>query len=61
MIGVLESLKAPERFESLILVGPSSRYIDDGNYVGGFTAAQIEELLESLPDNYMGWSAAMAP
>jgi sigma-B regulation protein RsbQ len=61
MIGVLASLEAPELFESLILVGPSPRYIDDADYVGGFSAAQIEELLESLADNYMGWSAAMAP
>ena len=61
MIGVLASLKAPELFERLILVGPSPRYIDDGEYVGGFSASQINELLESLADNHMGWSAAMAP
>jgi sigma-B regulation protein RsbQ len=61
MIGVLASLQAPELFESLVLIGPSPRYIDDGDYVGGFTAAQIEELLQFLNDNYMGWSAAMAP
>jgi sigma-B regulation protein RsbQ len=61
MIGVLASLKAPELFDRLVLVGPSPRYIDDGDYVGGFSAAQINELLESLADNYMGWSAAMAP
>lgn len=61
MIGVLASQKAPELFDRLILVGPSPRYIDDGDYVGGFTAAQIDELLDSLADNYMGWSAAMAP
>ena len=61
MIGALASLKDPELFESLIMVGPSPRYIDDGEYVGGFTAAQIDELLESLSDNFMGWSTAMAP
>jgi sigma-B regulation protein RsbQ len=61
MIGVLASLKAPELFERLILVGPSPRYIDDGDYVGGFSASQINELLDSLADNHMGWSAAMAP
>jgi sigma-B regulation protein RsbQ len=61
MIGVLASLKAPELFSSLVLVGPSPRYIDDGDYVGGFTAAQIEELLEFLRENPMGWSQAMAP
>ena len=61
MIGVLASLKAPEVFESMVLVGPSPRYINDGDYVGGFTETEIEGLLDSLADNYMGWSAAMAP
>jgi sigma-B regulation protein RsbQ len=61
MIGVLASLKDTSMFESLVLVGPSPRYIDDGDYVGGFAAAQIEELLEFLGDNHMGWSAAIAP
>ncbi len=61
MIGALASLKAPELFESLIMVGPSPRYIHDGDYVGGFAAEQIEELLEFLGDNHLGWSAAMAP
>ena len=61
MIGVLASLQAPKLFESLVLVGPSPRYIDDDDYVGGFSAAQIDELLDFLADNYMGWSSAMAP
>jgi sigma-B regulation protein RsbQ len=61
MIGVIASLKAPELFSSLVLVGPSPRYIDDGGYVGGFSAPQIEELLDFLADNPMGWSQAMAP
>jgi sigma-B regulation protein RsbQ len=61
MIGVMASIKAPEMFERLILVGPSARYVDEGEYIGGFSHAQIEELLESLADNHLGWSAAMAP
>ena len=61
MVGVLASLKAPALFESLVLVGPSPRYINDGSYVGGFSEDQIEELLESMADNHIGWSAAMAP
>jgi sigma-B regulation protein RsbQ len=61
MIGVLAALQAPSRFGSLILVGPSARYIDDDGYRGGFSAAQIEELLDFLVDNQLGWSAAMAP
>jgi sigma-B regulation protein RsbQ len=61
MIGILASLKDPDLFESLILVGPSPRYIDDAGYVGGFKSEQIDELLDFLTDNHMGWSAAMAP
>jgi sigma-B regulation protein RsbQ len=61
MIGVLASLKDPKLFNRLILVGPSPRYIDDGDYVGGFSATQIDELLDFLANNHMGWSSAMAP
>ncbi len=61
MIGLLASLKAPDMFRSLVMVGPSPRYIDDGDYIGGFKVQQIEELLAFLSDNYMGWSTAMAP
>lgn len=61
MIGVLASIKAPGLFDTLILVGPSPRYIDDGDYVGGFSASDIDELLASFADNPLAWSAAMAP
>ena len=61
MIGVLAAKAAPELFDKLVLVGPSPRYINDGDYVGGFTEAQIHELLEFLDSNHMGWSQAMAP
>jgi sigma-B regulation protein RsbQ len=61
MVGVLAANASPERFGALVLVGPSPRYIDDGGYVGGFTEADIEGLLESLDSNYLGWSQAMAP
>ena len=61
MIGVLAAIEEPDRFDKLVLVGPSPRYIDDEGYVGGFAAPDIEELLESLESNYLGWSSAMAP
>jgi sigma-B regulation protein RsbQ len=61
MIGVLAVQKAPGMFGKLVLVGPSARYINDGDYVGGFSEKQIEELLQFLESNHMGWSAQMAP
>jgi sigma-B regulation protein RsbQ len=61
MIGALAAAAEPERFGKLVLVGPSPRYIDDGDYTGGFTREDIEGLLESMDSNYLGWSHAMAP
>ncbi|QQQ74036.1 alpha/beta hydrolase [Saccharothrix sp. 6-C] len=61
MIGVLAANRDPSRFGALVLVGPSPRYVDDGDYRGGFSAQDIEELLDSLDSNYLGWSATMAP
>lgn len=61
MIGILAAEKAPGMFGKLVLVGPSARYIDDDGYAGGFSAKQIEELLDFLEANHMGWSAQMAP
>ncbi|GHD42501.1 alpha/beta fold hydrolase [Streptomyces galbus] len=61
MIGVLAAARVPERIGALVMVGPSPRYIDDEDYRGGFSAADIDELLDSLESNYLGWSAVMAP
>lgn len=63
MIGVLAAVAEPERFAHLVLVGPSARYLDDPatGYLGGFSKADIFELLEALDSNHLGWSARMAP
>ena len=61
MMGVLAAAAEPNRFAKLVLVGPSPRYTDDGDYSGGFTAEDIEGLLDSLDSNYLGWSAAIGP
>ena len=61
MMGVLAAIKKPGAFEALILVGPSPCYINDGDYVGGFSRSDIDGLLQTLADNHLGWSRAMAP
>jgi sigma-B regulation protein RsbQ len=61
MIGVLAAIKRPEAFDRLVLVGPSPCYINKEGYVGGFTKSDIEGLLQTLDENHLGWSRAMAP
>jgi sigma-B regulation protein RsbQ len=61
MIGALAAASAPELFAHLVMIGPSPRYVDDGDYVGGFSEEDIDDLLDSLSSNYLGWSSTMAP
>jgi sigma-B regulation protein RsbQ len=61
MIGVLAFQQAPELFGALVMVGPSPRYVNDGDYTGGFSRTDIAGLLDSLESNHLGWSAQMAP
>ncbi|WP_394778569.1 alpha/beta fold hydrolase [Undibacterium sp.] len=61
LIGMLASIKAPELFAAQIMVGPSPSYINDGDYVGGFSRADIDDLLGAIESNYLGWSSTMAP
>jgi sigma-B regulation protein RsbQ len=61
MIGVVAAVQQPERFSNLVLVGPSPRYINDGEYKGGFERQEIDGLLEMLDANYLGWASTMAP
>ena len=61
MVGVLAANREPERFRGLVLVGPSPRYTNDGDYVGGFASADIDALLDSLDANFVEWSHATAP
>ncbi len=61
MMGVIAAHEAPHLFQKLVLVAPSPYYINEKEYVGGFEKDQIDELLESLATNHLGWSMAMAP
>ena len=61
MIGALSNVARPDIFSTLILVGPSPRYVDDADYEGGFSADDIDDLLASLEENPLAWSASMAP
>ena len=61
MVGVLAEHEAPDLFAAHVMIGPSPRYVNDGDYVGGFTREEIDGLLDFLDSNHLGLSSAMAP
>jgi sigma-B regulation protein RsbQ len=61
MIGLIASLRKPELFSKMIFVGPSARYINDIDYIGGFERSDIDDLLDTMEKNYIGWANYLAP
>jgi len=61
MIGLIAANMEPSLFSKMVMIGPSPCYIDKGDYKGGFTQQDIDELLETLESNYLGWASNMAP
>jgi sigma-B regulation protein RsbQ len=60
-IGMLASIEQPDLYAAHVMVGPSPCYVNDGDYHGGFSPADINSLLDTLDRNYLGWSSTMAP
>jgi len=58
---LLAAIEKPEYFKNLIFLGPSSRYLNDGDYIGGLERNDLDGLFEMLDNNYLGWSQMMAP
>lgn len=61
MIGVLAAIEQPHIFSSMIFIGPSARYINDVDYLGGFSQEDLEGLLDVMDSNYIGWANFLAP
>jgi sigma-B regulation protein RsbQ len=61
MIGAIATTLRPDRFDSLVMIGPSPCYINDEKYIGGFTRSDIDGLVDAVDSNYLGWASTMAP
>lgn len=61
MIALVAANKEPFRFANIIMIGPSPCYINKNGYMGGFNQEDIDELLDTLDSNYLGWASNMAP
>ncbi|KAI3673016.1 hypothetical protein L6452_39124 [Arctium lappa] len=61
MIGVLASIRRPEIFSKLILIGASPRFLNDKDYHGGFEEAVIDKVFAAMEGNYEAWVNGFAP
>ncbi len=61
MIGVKAAIAQPSYFSKLIFVSPSPCYINDEEYIGGLDKEDLNNLLELMDSNYLGWSSLLAP
>jgi sigma-B regulation protein RsbQ len=60
-IGVLAAIQRPELFRQLVLIGPNPCFVNDPPYVGGFERRDLEELLQLMDRNFLGWAEFLAP
>lgn len=60
MISVLSGVRAPECFSKIVLIGASPRYLNDDQYFGGFTNADIRDIYEAIQQDHSEWAAAFS-
>jgi len=61
MIGLLAAIENPDIFSCMVFIGPSARYVNDVNYTGGFSREDLNELLDVMDNNFIGWANFLAP
>ncbi|TCD08549.1 alpha/beta hydrolase [Pedobacter frigidisoli] len=61
MIGMIAALQKPKAFKKLVFIGPSPRYLNDRDYIGGFEASDIELIFSQIADDYADWAKGIAP
>ncbi|XP_010248100.1 PREDICTED: probable strigolactone esterase DAD2 [Nelumbo nucifera] len=61
MIGILASIRRPDLFTKLILIGASPRFLNDTDYHGGFEQGEIEKVFSAMEANYEAWVNGFAP
>jgi sigma-B regulation protein RsbQ len=62
-IGLIAAAAAPERIGRVVTVSASPRYLDDPGtgYVGGFSAAEVAEVLRAAAADYHAWVGGFSP
>jgi sigma-B regulation protein RsbQ len=62
IIASITSIDMPEIIERIIMVCPSPCFLNiPPDYEGGFQRSDLEELIELMDKNYIGWANYLAP
>ncbi|KAI4984534.1 hypothetical protein ZWY2020_017164 [Hordeum vulgare] len=61
MISILASIRRPDLFAKLVLIGASPRFLNDSDYHGGFELEQIQQVFDAMSANYAAWATGYAP
>ncbi|XP_040382959.1 probable strigolactone esterase DAD2 [Oryza brachyantha] len=61
MIGCIASVKRPDLFTHLVLVGASPRYINSDDYEGGFDEPDIHAMLATISSDFLSWANGFVP
>lgn len=62
IIGLIASMDVPDAITELIMVCPSPCFLNhEPDYEGGFDRSDLEELIQLMDKNYIGWANYLAP
>ncbi|CAI7771545.1 unnamed protein product [Closterium sp. NIES-54] len=61
MIGCIAAIERPDVFKKLVLLGASPRYLNDGDYFGGFEQEDLNQLFLAMQSNFRAWVSGFAP
>jgi len=61
MIGALASIRCPARFERLVMIGSSPRYLEADTYPGTFTQADLSQIYSAVMNSFSDWVKGFTP
>ncbi|KAJ6810838.1 strigolactone esterase D14-like [Iris pallida] len=60
MVGCLASVRRPDLFAYLVLIGASPRYYNSEDYEGGFERKEVEGMVSSIESDFLTWAKSFA-
>ncbi|KAL8124982.1 karrikin insensitive 2 receptor IA-like [Apium graveolens] len=61
MVGLYASILRPDLFSKVVTLSASPRFLNTGDYFGGFELEEIDQLCNAIESNYNSWVCGFAP